>query len=210
MSKGIIGKKIGMTQIFDGAGRVIPVTVVEAGPCFVIQVKSEKTDGYNSIQLGFSEKASRKLLKPEAGHLAKAGITDKGFYYVKEFRVSAEELASYQQGGKVELNAFSAGEKVKVTGFSKGRGFAGVIKRHGQHQGPNTHGGRMHRTGGSIGATTSPGRVFKNMPMAGRMGCDRVTIRDVEIVGFLPDRNQMLLKGPLPGHPNGIVYISNN
>ncbi len=201
---GIIGKKLGMTAIFTEDGRRIPVTIVKAGPCVVIQVKRVETDGYNAIQLGFEEIPERKLNKPMRGHQAKAG---KGFYRIlKEFRV--DNVDDYKPGDEIDLSIFSLGERIKVTGTSKGRGFAGVMKRWGFGGSPDSHGHeKVHRKPGSIGQCADPSRVFKGKKMPGRMGTDQVTVKNVEIVDIWKDENILLLKGQVPGWRNGTVFL---
>ena len=200
--KGILGTKVGMTQVFDDTGEVIPVTVIEAGPCYVAQVKTEDTDGYNAVQIGFGHIEERKLKKPQRGHLG----TLPPLRYLREIRT--DDASEYAVGQQVDVGIFTAGQRVDVTGISKGRGFAGVVKRHGFHGGPKTHGqSDRHRAPGSIGATSTPGRVFKGMRMAGRMGNERVTVQNLEIVRVDPDRNLLLVKGSVPGRRGGLVLI---
>ncbi len=201
---GLIGKKLGMTAIFTEDGRRVPVTIVKAGPCVVIQVKKVETDGYNAIQLGFEEIPERKLNKPMRGHQAKAG---KGFYRIlKEFRI--DNVDDYKPGDEIDLSIFSLGERIKVTGFSKGRGFAGVMKRWGFAGSPASHGHeKVHRKPGSIGQCADPSRVFKGKKMPGRMGNDQVTVKNVEIVDIWEEDNILLLKGQVPGHRNGTIFL---
>ncbi|MFQ5856195.1 MAG: 50S ribosomal protein L3 [Anaerolineae bacterium] len=200
--KGILGKKVGMTQIFDETGEVVPVTVIEAGPCYVTQVKTEETDGYNAIQIGFEHIEERKLKKPQRGHLG----TLPPVRYLREIRT--DDVDQYEVGQQVDAGIFETGQRVDVTGTSKGRGFAGVVKRHGFRGGPKTHGqSDRHRAPGSIGATSTPGRVFKGMRMAGRMGGDRVTIQNLEVVRVDLDRNLLLVKGSVPGAKGGLVLV---
>ncbi len=200
--KGILGKKVGMTQIFDETGEVIPVTVIEAGPCYVTQVKTTETDGYNAIQIGFEQVAERKLKKPQRGHLRNL----PPLRHLREIRT--DDAAEYKVGQQVNVDIFEVGQRVDVTGVSKGRGFAGVVKRHGFGGGPKTHGqSDRHRAPGSIGATSTPGRVFKGMRMAGRMGNERVTIQNLKVVGVDPKRNLLLVKGSVPGRRGGLVLI---
>jgi large subunit ribosomal protein L3 len=196
----IIGKKLGMTQIFREDGRVEAVTAVEAGPCTVIQVKTADREGYNAVQLGFGE--AKRLNSPQRGHLKELGK----FRYIREFRV--DDTESVEVGDKVDVSLFKEGDYVDVTGMSKSKGFAGVVKRHGFAGGPKTHGqSDRHRHPGSIGATTSPGRVLKGTRMAGRMGSDRVTVRGLEVCGADVDRNLLLVKGAVPGYKNGLLLI---
>ena len=173
MKKGIIGRKIGMTQIFDEKGNVIPVTVIEAGPCVVAQVKTVETDGYNAVQLGFGDVKDKHINKTEAGHFAKAKLANKK--HLREFKL--DDVENYKVGDEVKADVFAAGEKIDVQGTSKGKGFQGVIKRHGQHRGPMGHGSMYHRRPGSMGSTSTPGRVFKGKKLPGHMGRVTVTIR---------------------------------
>ncbi len=200
MISGILGRKLGMTQIFTGNGKAEAVTVIEAGPCTVIQVKTEDKEGYNAVQLGFSE--AKRLNSPQKGHLKGLGQ----FKYLREFRVSDSEAIGV--GETVDVSLFKTGDRVDITGVSKGKGFAGVVKRHHFAGGPKTHGqSDRHRAPGSIGATTSPGRVLKGTRMAGHMGDSRVTVRHLEVFEADPDRNLLLVKGALPGGRNGLLLI---
>ena len=201
--KTLIGKKVGMTQIFDEKGRVIPVTVIEAGPCVVAQVKSVETDGYNAIQLGFGDVKESKLNKPEKGHFAKANIAPKK--HLREFRLDSVE--NYKVGDEVKVDIFEAGEKVDIQGTSKGKGFQGVIKRHGQSRGPMGHGSMYHRRPGSMGSTSTPGRVFKGKKLPGHMGMETVTIQNLEVVRVDLDKNVILVKGSVPGAKGAILKI---
>ena len=203
MSKGLIGKKVGMTQIFDEKGMIIPVTVIEAGPCVVSQVKTVETDGYNAIQLGFGEVKSSKVNKPKAGHFAKANVEAKK--HLREFR--CEEPAEVKVGDEVKADVFAQGEKVDIQGISKGTGFQGVIKRHGQHRGPMGHGSMYHRRPGSMGSTSTPGRVFKGKKLPGHMGVQKITIQNLEIVKVDMDKNVLLVKGSVPGPKGAILKI---
>ncbi len=203
MCKGMLGKKIGMTSIFASDGKLIPVTVVKLGPCSVVQVKSEKSDGYNAIQLGFGEKPIEKCNKPEAGHFAKCN--NKGFKTLKEFRVDNPD--EYELGQEISLDMFSIGDLVNVSGISKGRGFAGTIKRHGFSRGPDTHGCRNHRKPGSIGCSAWPARVIKGKKMPGHFGVDRKTVKNLKIVDIRPEENIVLLKGAVPGAKTGLLEI---
>ena len=204
MNKGIIGKKIGMTQIFDENGNVIPVTIIEAGPCAVTQIKTAEKDGYEAIQLGFEEIAERKLSKAEAGHLKKNGLGMKK--HLKEFRLS--DVSGYNIGDTVTSDIFAAGEKVDVTGITKGHGYTGVIKRWNHHMLRATHGtGPVHREVGSMGANSSPSRVFKNKKMAGQYGCEQVTVLNLTVAKIDNDKNIIALKGAVPGARGGIVFI---
>ena len=203
MKKGIIGKKIGMTQIFDEKGNVIPVTVIEATPNIVAQVITVETDGYNSIQLGYGEVKDKHINKPEKGHFAKAGLTAKK--HLREFRV--EDVENYKVGDEVKADIFEAGEKIDVQGTTKGKGFQGVIKRHGQHRGPMGHGSMYHRRPGSMGSTSTPGRVFKGKKLPGHMGRVTVTIQNLDVVRVDMDKNVILVKGSVPGAKGAILKI---
>ena len=200
MIQGIIGRKLGMTQIFTRDGKAEAVTAIEAGPCTVIQVKTKDKEGYSAMQLGFSK--AKRLNSPQKGHLKGLGQ----FKYLREFRVGDSEAV--EVGQTVDVSLFKIGDRVDITGVSKGKGFAGVVKRHHFAGGPKTHGqSDRHRAPGSIGATTSPGRVFKGMRMAGHMGDSRVTVRHLEVFEADPDRNLLLVKGALPGGRNGLLLI---
>ena len=200
MISGIIGKKLGMTQVFRDNGKAEAVTAIEAGPCSVIQIKTVAQEGYNAVQLGFGQ--AKRLKSPQRGHLKEMGQ----FRYLRELRV--DDTSDIQVGNRVDVSLFEAGNLVDVTGVSRGKGFAGVVKRYGFAGGPKTHGqSDRHRHGGSIGATTSPGRVLKGTRMAGRMGNQRVTVRKLEIFGIDPARNLLLLKGAVPGGANGLLLI---
>jgi len=200
MIPGIIGRKLGMTQIFRDNGKVQAVTAIEAGPCTIIQVKTAVKEGYDAVQLGFGE--TKRLKSPQRGHLKELGQ----FRYLREFRVDNAEAA--KAGDSVDVSLFKEGDLVDVIGVSKSKGFAGVVKRHGFAGGPKTHGqSDRHRHPGSIGSTTSPGRVWKGMRMAGRMGGERVTARNLEVFEADPDRNLLLLKGAVPGNRNGLLLI---
>ena len=200
--KGILGKKLGMTQIFTEEGIVIPVTVVEAGPNVVTQVKTVEKDGYNAIQVGFEDAKEKSLNKPQKGHLAAANVLKK---HLKEFRVNAVE--EFTVGQEIKADLFAAGEKIDVTGTSKGKGFQGPIKRHGQSRGPESHGSRYHRRPGSMGACSFPGRVFKNKKLAGHMGSVKVTVQNLEVVKVDADKNLILVKGAIPGPKGSMVTI---
>ena len=200
--KGILGKKLGMTQIFTEEGIVVPVTVVEAGPNVVTQVKTVEKDGYNAIQVGFEDAKEKSLNKPQKGHLAAANVLKK---HLKEFRVDSVE--GYTVGQEIKADLFAAGEKIDVTGTSKGKGFQGPIKRHGQSRGPESHGSRYHRRPGSMGACSFPGRVFKNKKLAGHMGSVRVTVQNLEVVRVDADKNLILVKGAIPGPKGSMVTI---
>ncbi|MDN5344399.1 MAG: large subunit ribosomal protein [Clostridia bacterium] len=205
MQKGILGKKLGMTQIFDEAGRAIPVTVVEAGPCVVIRKKAAATDGYEALQVGFGPVKERKVNKPLQGHFSKAGVTP--FRYVRELRL--EDTGAYQVGAEIKADIFKPGEKVDVTGISKGKGFAGGIKRHGFHRGPMEHGSKYHRRPGSL-AAKGPARVFKGRRLPGHLGAARVTVQGLEVVKNDPERNLLLIKGSVPGPRRGLLVIKNS
>lgn len=199
----LIGKKIGMTNVFSADGRLIPVTVVQAGPCVVTQVKTEDRDGYNALQLGFDEKKVEKLNKPIAGHLKKS--TDKGFRVLREFRTDDPE--KIESGTTLSIDMFSVGDKVNISGISKGRGFQGTIKRHGFSRGPETHGSRNHRKPGSIGNSAWPAKVVKGKKMPGHMGTDRETVKNLTIVDIKHEENLLLVKGPVPGFKTGILEV---
>ena len=206
MKKGIIGRKIGMTQIFDEKGNVIPVTVVQAGPCVVVQKKTTEKDGYEAVQLGFAEIPERKVSKPLKGHFTKAEVAFKR--YLKEFRL--EDCSALNVGDIVKADAFEAGEKVDVTGMTKGRGFSGVIKRWGCHRLRMSHGtGPVHRQVGSMGANSDPSRVMKNKKMAGQYGNEKVTTLNLDVVKVDKEKNLLAIKGAVPGSRGGIVYIRN-
>ena len=204
MQKGIIGKKIGMTQIFDEAGRVIPVTVVEAGPCVVVQKKTTDNDGYEAVQLGYGEVKVSRVNKPMKGHFDKADVACKK--NLKEFRL--EDCDALNVGDIVKADTFAVGDAIDVIGTSKGKGFAGAIKRHNQHRLKETHGtGPVHRQAGSMGACSSPSRIYKGKGMAGHMGAEQVTVQNLEIVKIDVENNLIAIKGAVPGPKGGIVYI---
>ena len=200
--KGILGKKIGMTQIFTEVGAVVPVTVVEAGPVVVTQIKTVEKDGYNAVQVGFGDVKEKSLNKPQKGHLAAANTLKK---HLKEFRVDSVE--GYTVGQEIKADLFAAGEMIDVTGISKGKGFQGPIKRHGQSRGPESHGSRYHRRPGSMGACSFPGRVFKNKKLAGHMGSVKVTVQNLEVVRIDAEKNLILVKGAIPGPKGSMVTI---
>ena len=204
MQKAIIGKKIGMTQIFDAEGKVVPVTVIQAGPCNVIQRKTIETDGYEAVQLGFGEVKEKHVNKALKGHFAKSGVSVKKV--LKEFRLDEITL---NVGDEVKADVFQEGECVDVTGISKGKGYAGTVKRWGTHRGPMTHGSGYHRGPGSMGACSSPSRVFKGKRLAGHLGCEKVTVQNLDVVRVDMDRNLILVKGAIPGPKGGIVTIKN-
>jgi large subunit ribosomal protein L3 len=200
MVQGIIGKKLGMTQVFRDDGRAEAVTAVEAGPCTVVQIKTADKEGYNAVQFGFGE--AKRLKSPQRGHLKELGQ----FRYLRELRV--DDIEGVAVGDRVDVSLFNEGDIVDVTGISKSKGFAGVVKRHGFAGGPKTHGqSDRHRHPGSIGASSSPGRVFKGTRMPGHMGNDRVTVRHLEVLGTDVDRNLLLVKGAVPGSKNGLLLI---
>lgn len=200
MALGIIGRKLGMTQTFSENAKAEAVTAIEAGPCTVIQVKTATKEGYNAVQLGFGE--AKRLKSPQRGHLKKLGE----FKYLREFRI--EDVEPVEVGQKIDASLFKAGDLVDVSGISKGKGFAGVVKRYHFAGGPKTHGqSDRHRAAGSIGASASPGRVWKGMRMAGHMGDEQVTVRNLEIIKADPERNLLLIKGAVPGAKNGLVLI---
>ena len=204
--KGIIGKKIGMTQIFDEKGNVIPVTVIETAGNVVTQVKTVETDGYNSIQLGYGEVKAKHINKPLEGHFKKAGVENKK--HLREFRM--EDVQNYKVGDEVKAEIFTAGEKVDIQGTSKGKGFQGVIRRHGQHRGPMTHGSMYHRRPGSMGQRSTPGRVFKGKKLPGHMGRITVTIQNLEVVKVDTDKNVLLVKGSVPGAKGAILKVKSS
>ena len=206
MKKAIIGKKVGMTQIFDEAGKVVPVTVIEAGPCVVVQKKTDDKEGYTSVQLGYEDIAERKLTKPEKGHLDKAGVAPKK--YLKEFRL--ENAADLNVGDELKADVFAEGDKVDITGVSKGKGYAGVIKRWGAQRTPTSHGGGpVHRHAGSMGSGTDPARIFKGKIGAGHMGAEQVTVQNLDVVKVDAELNMIVVRGAVPGPKGGLVYIKN-
>ena len=201
--KAIIGKKVGMSQIFDENGHVIPVTVIEAGPCVVVQKKTSEKEGYEAVQLGFEDISERKLTKPEKGHLDKAGVAPKK--YLREFDL--ENAAELNVGDVLTVDQFAAGEFVDITGVSKGKGYAGAIKRHGFHRGPMTHGSKYHRGQGSMGSASDPSKVFKGKKMAGHMGHEQVTVQNLGVVRVVAEDNILAVKGAVPGPKGGFVLI---
>ena len=201
--KAILGKKVGMTQIFDENGVVIPVTVIEAGPCSVVQVKTVETDGYNAVQMGFGAIKDKKVNKPSKGHFAKAGI--KAVKNLREFRL--EDVSGVKAGDEIKVDTFVEGETVDIQGTTKGKGFQGVIKRHGQSRGPMGHGSMYHRRPGSMGSTSTPGRVFKGKKLPGHMGVTTVTIQNLKIVKVDTDKNVILVKGSVPGNKYSVLKI---
>ncbi len=203
MSVGILGTKLGMTQVFDEAGRSIPVTVVQAGPCTVTQIKTADTDGYSAIQVGFYEVAEKSLNRPERGHLKKAEATP--LRHLKEYRL--DNVGEYQLGQQIKADIFVAGQAVDVIGTSIGRGFAGYQKRHNFKRGPMAHGSKNHRLPGSTGAGTTPGRVYPGKRMAGRLGGSQVTVRKLTVVRVDGERNLLLIQGAVPGKPGALINI---
>lgn len=206
MQKAIIGKKIGMTQIFDETGKVIPCTVIEAGPCTVTQLKTADKEGYSAVQLGFQDTLEKKLTKAEAGHLKKAGEALKK--YLKEFRL--DDSSSYNLGDVVKADVFAEGDCVDITGISKGKGYAGVIKRFNAHRSPMSHGaGPMHRHQGSMGACSDPSKIMKGKMMPGHMGHEQVTIQNLDVVKVDAEMNLIAVRGAVPGPKGGIVFLKN-
>lgn len=206
MKKAIIGKKIGMTQIFDQNGKVVPVTVVEASSNVVVQKKTVETDGYEAIQVGFGEVREKLLNKPKKGHLAKAGVSLRRT--LKEFRL--DDITAYNVGDEINVDIFEAGDKVDVSGISKGKGFQGVIKRWNASRGPMAHGSKFHRAPGSMGAASDPSRTFKNKKMPGHMGAVNTTVLNLEVVRVMADKNIILIKGGIPGPNKSTVVIRNS
>ena len=207
MNKGLIGKKIGMTQIFDEKGNVIPVTVIECGPCVVAQKKTAENDGYDAIQLGFMDAKAKHMTKAEQGHFAKNGLQIKK--HLKEFRY--DDCSKYNVGDVITVDTFAAGEKVDITGMTKGHGYSGVVKRWNCHKLRMTHGvGPVHRQPGSMGANSSPSRIFKNKKMAGQYGNEQVTVQNLKVVKIDSENNLIAVKGAVPGAKNGIVFVRNS
>ena len=207
MEKAIIGKKVGMTQIFDEAGKVIPVTVIEAGPCTVVQKKTEEKDGYNAVQLGYGDVADKKLTKPELGHLKKAGEARKKT--LKEFKLA--NCDALNVGDEVKVDVFAEGDRVDVTGISKGHGYQGVIKRHGAARLKESHGtGPVHRHAGSMGSSTDPSRIFKGKIGAGQMGNEQVTVLNLDVIKVDSELGIIAVRGAIPGPKGGIVYLRNS
>ena len=206
MEKAIIGKKVGMTQIFDEAGHVIPVTVIEAGPCTVVQKKTAEKDGYEAVQLGYEDVADKKLTKPELGHLKKAGVSAKKV--LKEFQL--KNAADLNVGDEVKVDTFAEGDHVDVTGISKGKGYAGVVKRHGAHRLKESHGtGPVHRHAGSMGSGTDPSRIFKGKIGAGHMGAEQVTVMNLDVVKVDSELGIIAVRGAIPGPKGGLVFVRN-
>ena len=203
MIEGLLGRKIGMTQVFSAAGEAIPVTVIEVGPCVVTQIRNQERDGYEAVQIGFGEVKPKSLTKPEQGHLAGAGRLVR---HLREFE--ADNVEDHQVGQVLSADVFEPGEVIDVTGTSKGRGFQGVVRRHGFSGGPKTHGqSDRHRAPGSIGAGTDPGHVWKGTRMAGRMGNRRVTVQNLQVVEVLAEKHLLLVRGSVPGAKNGLVMV---
>ena len=203
MKKAILTTKVGMTQVFSEDGVLTPVTVLQAGPCVVTQVKTVENDGYSAVQVGFGDIREKLVNKPKKGHFAKAGVTAKRF--LKEFRL--EDAESYTLGQEIKADVFAAGDKVDATAKSKGKGFQGAIKRHGQSTGPMAHGSKYHRHAGSNGSATTPGRVFKGKHMPGHMGAVRVTVQNLEVVSVDAEKNLILVKGAVPGPKKSLVML---
>ena len=205
MKKAIIGKKIGMTQIFTPEGKLVPVTVIEAGPCPVVQKKTSENDGYEAVQLGFGAKKEKKVTKPEKGHFAKAGVA--ATRVLREFRL--DDISALNLGDLVSVDIFEDGEKVDITGTSKGHGYAGTVKRFGTHRGPMAHGSKYHRGVGSLGACSTPSKVMKGKKLPGHMGVERVTVLNLDVVRVDKERNLLLVKGAVPGPRGGYVTVRN-
>lgn len=203
MKKAIMGKKLGMTQIFDENRKVVPVTVVEAGPCVVIQKKTAETDGYEAVKVAFGDIREKLVNKPMKGQFEKAGVAVKR--HIKEFRL--EDMSNLEVGSEIKAEVFAAGDKIDVSGVSKGKGFQGVIKRWNFHRGPMSHGSKFHRAVGSMGASSDPSRTFKNKKMPGHMGNVNTTVLNLEVVRVIPEKNIILIKGGIPGPNKGLVVI---
>ena len=203
MKKAILATKVGMTQIFNENGALVPVTVLQAGPCVVTQVKTEENDGYKAVQVGFVDKRDKLVRKPQKGHFDKAGVSYKR--YVREFKF--ENAEEYSVKDEIKADIFAAGDKIDATAISKGKGFQGAIKRYGQHRGPMAHGSKFHRHQGSNGSATTPGRVFKGKGMPGHMGSKQITVQNLEVVKVDVDNNLILVKGAVPGPKKSLVTI---
>ena len=203
MKKAILATKVGMTQIFNENGALVPVTVLQAGPCVVTQIKTEENDGYKAVQVGFVDKREKLVNKPQKGHFDKAGVSHKR--YVRELKLDNAEVYSVKD--EIKADIFAAGDKVDATAISKGKGFQGAIKRHGQHRGPMAHGSKFHRHQGSNGSATTPGRVFKGKKMPGHMGHVKVTVQNLEIVRVDAENNLILVKGSVPGPKKSLVTL---
>jgi large subunit ribosomal protein L3 len=206
MKKAILGKKLGMSQVFDENGNLIPVTVIQAGPCSVVQKKTVENDGYESIQIGFSDIREKLVNKPIKGHYDKAGVSYKR--YLREFRL--DDASTYNVGDEIKADVFEKNEKIDVTGISKGKGFQGVIKRHGQHRGPMAHGSNYHRRPGSMGGSSNPSKVFKGKKLPGHMGVDKVTVQNLTVVDIDAEKSLLLIKGAIPGPKGGLVIIKDS
>ena len=205
MKKAILGKKLGMTQIFDENGKIVPVTVIEAGPCVVVQKKTVEKDGYDAVQVGFADVREKLLNKPQKGHFAKAGAPLKRF--VRELKL--ENASEYQVGQEIKADIFAAGERVDVSGISKGKGYAGTIKRWNAQRGPMSHGSKFHRAPGSMGASSDPSRTFKNKHLPGHMGNVKATVLNLQVAKVMPEKNVILIRGGVPGPNKGYVVIRN-
>jgi len=203
MTLGLIGKKLGMTQIFDKDGVLVPVTLIEAGPCPILQKKEKGTNGYCALQLGFDKKPNRKVIKPEAGLFQKISVSP--IRIIREFRV--DDISRFEIGQMLGVDIFQEGEPVDVTGITKGRGFAGTVKRHKTQRGPESHGSKYHRRVGSLSASSDPSRVYKGKPMPGHMGNQRRTMLNLKVVGLQKDKNILMIKGSVPGFDNGYVMV---
>lgn len=206
MKKALLGKKVGMTQVFDENGRALPVTVIEITPNVVVQKKTMENDGYESIQVGFDDIAEKKVNKPKKGHFAKAKVATKR--HLKEFRL--EDTTSYEVGQEIKVDVFAVGEKVDISGVSKGKGFAGAIKRHNFHRGPMGHGSKYHRKAGSMGASSDPSRTFKGKKLPGHMGSVSTTVQNLEVVKVDLDKNAILVKGGVPGIRGSLIMIKDS
>ncbi|MBR3324964.1 MAG: 50S ribosomal protein L3 [Clostridia bacterium] len=206
MKKALIGRKVGMTQIFDEKGQIIPVTAIEVGPCTVVQIKTVDQDGYDAVKLGFGEVKEKKLNKPQLGQFRKSKLTPKK--YLREFRL--DSIEGLKVGDELKADVFEVGDKVDIQGTSKGKGFQGVIKRHGQHRGPMGHGSMYHRRPGSMGSTSTPGRVYPGKKLPGHMGVETVTIQNLEVVKVDLDKNVILVKGSVPGAKKSILKIKSS
>ncbi|WP_303862315.1 50S ribosomal protein L3 [Alkalibaculum bacchi] len=206
MKKAIIGKKVGMTQIFNAEGQMVPVTVVEVGPCKVVQIKNQEVDGYSALQIGYKQVKESKVTKPIKGHFDKVNVDY--MRVLREFKL--EDISAYEVGQELKADVFEAGDKIDITGTSKGKGFAGVIKRHGQSRGPMKHGSKYHRSPGSMGGSSSPSRVRKGKKLPGQMGNEKVTVQNLEVVRVDADRNLLLVKGAVPGIRGSVVTIKDS
>ncbi|WHH61468.1 50S ribosomal protein L3 [Petroclostridium sp. X23] len=205
MEKAILGKKIGMTQVFDEDGRVIPVTVIEAGPCTVVQKKTVDNDGYSAVQVGFATKKEKNVSKPQKGHFDKAKVEYKRF--LRELKLDNADALNV--GDEIKVDVFAAGDRIDVTGTSKGKGFAGTIKRWGTHRGPMSHGSHYHRGPGSLGACSTPSKVMKGKKLPGHMGVEKITIQNLDVVKIDTEKNLLLVKGAVPGPKGGLVVVRN-